>query len=65
MIKVETTEQPMQPISLTINENGTRSKSHYSTAFKCEYCGYYGKECHGEICLLMEMFSGERREEDE
>jgi hypothetical protein len=28
----------------------------------CENCVYYGKECHGEICLLMVAFSGERRE---
>ena len=63
LIKVETGEQPMQPISIEINENGTISKRNCTGVFMCDYCCYYGKECHGEICLLMEAFSGERREE--
>lgn len=29
---------------------------------RCENCVYYGKECHGELCVLIEMFSGERKE---
>ena len=29
----------------------------------CERCVYYGKECHGEICLLKDAFSGEREED--
>ena len=30
---------------------------------RCENCVYYGKECHGEYCVLIEMLSGERKED--
>lgn len=30
---------------------------------RCENCVYYGKECHGEYCALIDMLSGERWEE--
>ena len=62
MITIETTEQTMQPINVDIDEDGGLADSHYNIR-NCYGCVYYGKECHGEICLLMEAFSGERREE--
>ena len=31
---------------------------------RCENCVYYGKECHGEYCVLIEMLSGERKEDE-
>lgn len=30
---------------------------------RCENCVYYGKECHGEYCVLIEMLSGERKDD--